>query len=117
MLEARLRMMLGTASRAAILAGEPDSAVTLLSYRPNVWFDGEVALLDELYVVPGHRGQGIGTAIIGLLLRDAAARGVGLLEVNVEEGDVDAQRFYARHGFHMTEPGSDERTFYHWREP
>lgn len=37
-------------------------------------------------------------------------------QINVDEGDVDAQRFYERHGVAATDPASDERAFYYARE-
>ena len=49
-------------------------------------------------------------------LTEAVARGVELIEINVDEGDVDAQRFYERHGFSATEPATGERAFYYARE-
>jgi GNAT superfamily N-acetyltransferase len=75
-----------------------------------------VALLDELYVVPRLRGHGIGSQVIDRLLTETHARAVSLVEINVDEGDVDARRFYERHGFVATEPGSDERALYYFRE-
>jgi len=62
------------------------------------------------------RGQGIGAAVVGMLLSPAHATGVDLIEINVNEADVDAHRFYVRHGFSSTEPGSDQRAFYFFRE-
>ena len=90
--------------------------VGLVTFRPNVWYTGRVALLDELYVVPSRRSQGIGSAIIDHLLTLARDEGVDLVEINVDEGDIDAQRFYERHGFSATEPGSSERAFYYSQE-
>jgi GNAT superfamily N-acetyltransferase len=115
-LAGRLRELLAGQDTIAILAGAPAVAVALVTLRPNVWYAGSVALLDELYVVPHLRGQGIGSAVIGRLMAMADERGVDLIEINVDEGDVDAQRFYERHGFSPTEPGSDERALYYSQE-
>lgn len=108
----RLRRLLAGDVTFAILAGTPAVGLALVTLRPNVWYDGQVALLDELYVVPPRRGQGIGSAIVDHLLARARATGIDLVEINVDEGDVDAQRFYVRHGFSSTEAGTDERAFY-----
>lgn len=112
----RLRELLATEETFAILAGTPAVAVALVTLRPNVWYSGPVALLDELYVAPSLRGRGIGSKVIDLLLTQAHQRSVSLVEINVDEGDVDARRFYERHGFATTEPGSAERALYYFRE-
>jgi GNAT superfamily N-acetyltransferase len=115
-LAARLRVLLAGDETFAILAGSPAVAVALITLRPNVWYAGKVALLDELYVAPELRGRGIGSAIVEALLSISRARRVDLIEINVDEGDVDAQRFYQRHGFSATEPGTAERAFYFSQE-
>jgi len=115
-LEGRLRALLAQPTTLAWLAGDPAVGIALVTLRTNVWFDGPVALLDELYVAPESRGTGIGSAMIGALLGTARERGWGLVEVNVDEFDRDARRFYERHGFVNTEPGSDERSLYYSRE-
>ncbi len=115
-LAARLRVLLDGEETVAIVSGAPLVAVALVTLRTNVWYAGPVALLDELYVVPHLRGQGIGSAIIGRLLDLARAKSVELVEINVDESDVDAQRFYQRHGFASTEPGSTERALYYFQE-
>ena len=112
----RLRRLLAGDETIAILAGMPAVGVALVTFRPNVWYAGRVALLDELYVVPPLRSQGIGTAIIDHLLTLARDEGVGLVEINVDEADVDAQRFYERHGFSATEPDTGERALYYFQE-
>jgi GNAT superfamily N-acetyltransferase len=115
-IDRRLRDLLGEDSTFAMLAGDPPCAVALVTLRPNVWYQGPVALLDELYVVPARRGEGLGSAIMAQLLIECRRRGVELIEVNVDESDVDAQRFYGRHGFALVEPGTGERAFYFSRE-
>jgi GNAT superfamily N-acetyltransferase len=109
----RLAELLGGPSTVAILAGRPNLGVALVTLRPNVWYPGPVALLDELYVVPDHRGRGIGSEILSHLMTVAAERSVDLIEINVDEADVDAQRFYERHGFSGLEPDTGERAYYY----
>ena len=108
----RLRALLGTDGTVAILAGTPAVGVALVTLRPNVWYTGPVALLDELYVVPDLRDRGIGSAIMAELMAMARQRLVALIEINVDEADVDAQRFYASHGFSGFDPATGERAFY-----
>ena len=116
-LSSRLRVLLAGEETFAILAGGSSAvAVALVTLRPNVWYAGPVALLDELYVVPALRGRGIGSTVVDLLMSTARKRSVALVEINVDEGDIDAQRFYERHGFAATEPGTTERAFYYFRE-
>jgi GNAT superfamily N-acetyltransferase len=111
-----VRTLLAGDATFAILVGAPSVALAVVTLRPNVWYDGAVALLDELYVVPDRRSQGIGTAVLDLLMATVRERGVDLVEINVDEGDVDAQRFYERHGFSGTDPDTGERAFYYSHE-
>jgi GNAT superfamily N-acetyltransferase len=115
-LAARLQVLLGGSETMVMLAGTPAVAVAVVTLRPNVWCTGQVALLDELYVVPHLRGRGIGSAIIDFLKSTSRARNVDLIEINVDGGDVDAQRFYERHGFSSMASGSTERSFYYSQE-
>jgi ribosomal protein S18 acetylase RimI-like enzyme len=109
----RLQSLLETPETIAYLTGEPAVGVALVTLRTNVWYDGPVALLDELYVSPDRRGGGHGSAMIERLLADAAASGVSAVEINVDEVDVDAQRFYERHGFSGMDAATGERAYYY----
>jgi GNAT superfamily N-acetyltransferase len=112
----RLGRLLAGDEVVALLAPEPAAAVALMTFRPNVWYAGPVVLLDELYVRPGLRGRGIGGALLTAACALARERGAGLMEINVDGGDVDARRFYERHGFSCTEPGGTEPMLYYERE-
>jgi GNAT superfamily N-acetyltransferase len=115
-LTSRLERLLAGGSVLALLSGSPAHAVALLTLRPNVWYDGPVALLDELYVAPELRGQGIGSALLAAAEAAVVRRGAQLLEINVDGDDTGARRFYERHGYANTEPGQDESLFYYYRE-
>lgn len=112
-LAGRLERLLAGNGVYVVLAGQPSVGVAVVSLRPNVWFDGPVALLDELYVAPAHRGLGLGGRILALVREEAARRGAELVEINVDEGDTDARRFYERHGFSAIEPDTGERALYY----
>ena len=112
----RLEALLAGHATLALLAGEPATGLALITLRENVWYDGPVALLDELYVRPQARGRGIGTALVEHAFARLRERGAQLLEVNVDEGDAGARRFYERHGFANRPPGTEERMLYYERE-
>ena len=115
-LAARLEQLLTGELMFALLAGEPAVGVALLTLRPNVWYDEPVALLDELYVIPDRRGQGIGTQLLRAAERECLGRGGRLLEINVDGEDTGARRFYERHGYTNREPGQTEPELYYSRE-
>jgi len=118
-LAGRLRTLLAggdDAGLVALLHGDPPDSVAVVSFRPNVWFDAPVALLDELYVRPDLRGRRIGHALIGAVEALAAERGGRIVEVNVDGEDVDARRFYAAHGYTHIEPGATEPSYYYVKE-
>jgi GNAT superfamily N-acetyltransferase len=53
--------------------------------------------LDHLYLHPDEQGQGIGSAVLSLVLREADALGQSL-RVTALRGSA-SNRFYVRHGF------------------
>ena len=71
---------------------------------------GPVGLLDELDVAPAHRGQGIGAMLLTAAEQVVLERGGELLEVEVDDDGEGSRRFYERHGYRCTEPGSEHLT-------
>jgi GNAT superfamily N-acetyltransferase len=110
-LGARFARLLQRDDVVAVLAEDDDAAVgfALVVLRPAIWFDGPVSHLDELYVVPGRRGRGIGTRLLATCREIAAALGSPEMHIDVDEVDTDARRFYERHGFVNVEDGTDWR--------
>jgi len=115
-LATRLRRLVASGEVVALLTGDPAVAVALLTLRPNVWYDGPVALLDELYVSPEVRGRGVGSALLAAAESVTRQRGGELLEINVNGDDTGARRFYQRHGYVNSEPGDDQPLLYYYRE-
>jgi len=114
-LTARLQRLLSGLDVVALLAGDPAVAVALLTLRPNVWCQGPVALLDELYVAPAQRGRGIGAALLKAAEAVVRERGGELLEINVEGEDTDARRFYERYGYTDRDPEQTQPQLYYHR--
>ena len=115
-LEQRLRRLLAGDDFWAILAGVPVVAFATLAMRESPYYDGRVAYLEDLYVEPDMRGAGIGSAIMELLVAEARRQDVALIEIGVDEPDVDAMRFYERHGFVHRDPETGDRAFHIYRE-
>jgi len=115
LLTQRLRAMLGRDDVVVLLAGDPAVGVALLTFRPSVWDDGPVTLLEELYVRPDVRRRGIGHTLLERAVALAEARGSQTFEINVDEGDTDARRFYEAHGFSDLQPETNERALYYSR--
>ena len=115
-LTARFGVLLARDDQLALLAGDdPAVGFAYLTLRLSPYYDGPVALLEELYVVPHLRDRGIGTALLTAAMDAVRERGAEELQINVDEVDVDTRRFYERHGFHNVEPGTDWRMLFYTR--
>lgn len=69
----------------------------LMTY--STWRGAKGLYVVDLYVSPGARGQGLGEALLLATGRRAAARGAQFIKLEVDEGNLGAQRFYTRLGF------------------
>ena len=102
-----------------VLLAEEGAAPTGFAYltlRPTPYYDGLLGQLEELYVVPELRDQGIGTVLLTTAVERIVAKGAAELHINVDEVDVDTRRFYERHGFVNVHPGADYRMLCYLRE-
>lgn len=62
----------------------------------STWRGREFMHMDCLYVRADHRGSGIGCRLFAALRAEAAARGIGEMQWQTPEWNVDAARFYRR---------------------
>lgn len=113
--DAAVFLALDARGEGALGEGRP-IGFAYLTLRPSPYYDGPIALLEELYVAPGLRGRGIGSLLMGEMHRFLAARGCGEIQINVDEVDADARRFYERHGFSNFETGQDYRMLCYSKE-
>ncbi len=90
-----------------LLAGEGPDGFALLRFRPALWSEGAEAYLQELYVVPSLRGQGIGKRLLEESLALARERGADTIDLNTGETDTAARGLYESMGFSNREGGPD----------
>jgi L-amino acid N-acyltransferase YncA len=103
----RFRTLLAREDVLVVLSGETgtETGFALLTVRPTPYYDGMLAQLEELYVVPDLRDGGIGTALLTTAVAEVRALGAEEMHINVDEVDTDTRRFYERHGFWNVERG------------
>ncbi|NUO36150.1 MAG: GNAT family N-acetyltransferase [Dermatophilaceae bacterium] len=88
-----------------IVATQGDEVVGVATYGPQ----DDSFVLWKLYVLPGHHGHGIGTRLLEAVVERALESGQKRITLSYLEGNRQAARFYARHGFvetHRETPGS-----------
>lgn len=107
-LEQNVRRHLAGDQVRALIAGRPATGLALFSFRPTVWGDGPVALLEELYVVPEKRGKGIGRRLMEATLTEARTAGCVWIEVTTGESDAEARSLYESCGFTNLEDASGQ---------
>jgi ribosomal protein S18 acetylase RimI-like enzyme len=82
--------------RGIRLVAEQDGQI-VGSGQLSSWAQG--AEIADLIVIPSHRGQGIGQALIEALLEKARALGLPAVEIGVQAGNQRALALYQRLGF------------------
>ncbi len=86
----------------ALIAEEDSSpvgyAVVQVRGPSETWSTNRVAALQTLAVLPGHRGQGIGTALVERMHDELARMEVSHFLVAVIASNADSVRFYERLG-------------------
>jgi GNAT superfamily N-acetyltransferase len=78
--------------------GEPVGYM-ILTLGFSLEFGGRDAFIDELFVAPEHRGQGIGRQALSWAADACRALGARALHLEVDHGNSGAQRLYRAEGF------------------
>ncbi len=106
--------MLAAAEITVLLVGEGPDGLAVLRFRTAIWTGRPEAHLQELYVVPALRGQGIGRALLEETMDAARAAGATGIDLNTGEADAAARALYESCGFSNREgsPGGPSMLFY-----
>jgi ribosomal protein S18 acetylase RimI-like enzyme len=95
----RVRHLLEVGEITVLLAGPEAQGLAILRFRPALWKEALDCYLDELYVVPDRRGQGIGRALMEAAIELARAQGAADMHLGTSEDDLAARALYERLGF------------------
>ncbi|HEV2726702.1 MAG TPA: GNAT family N-acetyltransferase [Solirubrobacterales bacterium] len=106
LIENVVRLMKASEITVLLAGGGPDG-LSLFRLRPALWSKGLEAYLQELYVVPELRGQGIGRALLGRTIELVRERGADGIDLNTGETDTAARRLYESMGFTNREGGPE----------
>jgi ribosomal protein S18 acetylase RimI-like enzyme len=101
-LESAIEGMLGRAQRGFILLASLEEAAVGVAYVSLIWtleHGGQSAWLEELYVRPEHRGQGIGRKLLAAAIYHARRRECRAIDLEVDRNHPRASPLYDRAGF------------------
>lgn len=95
----RLAALLDAGEVAILLGGEEPHGIAVLRFRPALWTEKLDAYLEELYVAPDRRGEGMGQALMESALDLARSRGAGDIHLGTSVDDTAARALYEKLGF------------------
>jgi len=100
-----------------LLAGEGPEGFAELRFRPSLYTGALDAYLEELYVVPDRRGEGIGRTLLEAAMDEARVRRAAHIDLNTSTNDVAARALYESAGFTNREGAPDgPRMLYYERD-
>jgi ribosomal protein S18 acetylase RimI-like enzyme len=108
----RVRGLIEAGEITILLVGEGPEGFVQLRFRPSVWSDSLEAYLQELYVVPDRRGEGMGRALLEAAIDVAREEGATYMDLDTSEDDVAARGLYESAGFINREGGPDGPIMY-----
>lgn len=101
--EERVRAFLADGTKEFILGfadgGDEPHGFAQLCFFASVWAERPIAHVDELYVVPDRRGDGIGRILVASLVARARERGAPSIVLVTGEANAGARALYESFGF------------------
>jgi ribosomal protein S18 acetylase RimI-like enzyme len=117
-LAGRVRRLLDDGHISVLLGGGAQTlGLAVLRFRPSIWTESLDCYLEELYVVPDRRGQGLGRALMEAAIELARLEGAAHMDLGTAETDVAARGLYESLGFSNREGKPDgPLNFFYERE-
>ena len=113
----RAAPLIETGEVTVLLAGDGPDGFAQLRFRPSLYTGALDAYLEELYVVPERRGQGMGRALLDAAMEFSKERGAAHIDLGTSEDDVAARALYESSGFTNREGSPDgPRMLYYERD-
>jgi ribosomal protein S18 acetylase RimI-like enzyme len=106
-LEGRYAEQIRNRDVTVLLIGDGPDGFAQLRFRPWVHSAGLHSYLEELYVVPDLRGNGLGRALLEAAMETARGEGADYMELGTSETDEAARHLYESFGFTNREGGPD----------
>jgi ribosomal protein S18 acetylase RimI-like enzyme len=95
----RYEELLRSGEVTVLLVGDGPEGFAQLRFRPSVYSRSLDAYLEELYVVPPRRGEGLGRALLEAAIEEAHSEGAAHMDLGTSETDVAARGLYESAGF------------------
>ena len=106
---ASVERIIGRDDAEYLLAGERDPVgVAQVRYRWSVWWDAEDCWLEDLYVRPEARGEGVGRTLTQAVIDRATERGCRRVELDVNSENPAAMALYQSLGFDTGNTGGQD---------
>jgi ribosomal protein S18 acetylase RimI-like enzyme len=95
----RCAELLAAEEISALLIGDGPEGLAVVRFRPSLWEQAPEAYLEELYVVPPRRGEGLGRVLLNGVLDLSRERGATYISLGTSTDDAAALGLYESAGF------------------
>lgn len=106
-LAGRFRELIAVGTIVVLLAGEEPHGFAQFRFLRTAWSEALSVYLEELYVAPARRGEGIGRALLEATMETAREGGADRIDLNTGETDREARALYESSGFTNREGSED----------
>jgi ribosomal protein S18 acetylase RimI-like enzyme len=103
----RYEKLISNRDMTVLLVGDGPDGFAQIRFRPWVYSAGQHSYLEELYVAPDRRRNGLGRALMEAAMDAARSEGATQMELGTGETDAAARALYESLGFTNREGNPD----------